>query len=338
MSHDTKKIVIFIAAGMFLTGCSAGKILLQQAEAGKTEAIDVQTTGDMEYCAVRDTYAYSQPFANEEKGTIHIRKGVTISFTEIRTQKEGGSQSVWGQYEDGWIPIQTDGVVYMEKALWEEDKDFDTSLTYIAKEDVYGYEEPSMNASAVVKMPAQTEMKFIKALLDSSYNTWAQDTQGDWYLVQSSTETYFALQSDVLSQQSEDEKEQSVQSQDSQVQETPVEQIIVEKPVYIYETQPYTYSDSYYILPYSSTYLLDDSDLYGLSAQELCYARNEIYARHGRMFVSSELQNYFNSQGWYSPSIAPEDFPESLLSSVETQNIQTILNRENAIGMYYPAP
>ena len=41
-----------------------------------------------------------------------------------------------------------------------------------------------------------------------------------------------------------------------------------------------------YIIPDSDTKLLTDSDIEGLSARELNYAKNEIYARHGRISVS----------------------------------------------------
>jgi hypothetical protein len=60
-------------------------------------------------------------------------------------------------------------------------------------------------------------------------------------------------------------------------------------------------SDDYedYILPDSDTVLLTEADIADLSLQEINYAKNEIYARHGRKFKSSELQNYFNSKYWY---------------------------------------
>lgn len=50
-----------------------------------------------------------------------------------------------------------------------------------------------------------------------------------------------------------------------------------------------------YILPDSDSRYLTDSDVRGLSANELMLARNEIYARHGRKFKDSELQNYFTA-------------------------------------------
>lgn len=87
-------------------------------------------------------------------------------------------------------------------------------------------------------------------------------------------------------------------------------------------------ADSGYILPQSSARLLTERDLSGLSLREINYAKNEIYARHGRMFNSRELQDYFNSQSWYSGAVSPEDFSESVLSDVEKQNAQFLSSAE----------
>ena len=87
-------------------------------------------------------------------------------------------------------------------------------------------------------------------------------------------------------------------------------------------------TSSEYILPDSSQRVLADSEVSGLSKQELRLARNEIYARHGRRFDDQELQNYFNSKSWYSGTINPSDFSESLLSSTEKNNIDTIKKYE----------
>ena len=67
------------------------------------------------------------------------------------------------------------------------------------------------------------------------------------------------------------------------------------------------YSDSSeeneYVLPDSANRKLKKSDLKGLSKEELRIARNEIYARHGRMFDDKNLQKYFDSQSWYEGTV-----------------------------------
>lgn len=51
-----------------------------------------------------------------------------------------------------------------------------------------------------------------------------------------------------------------------------------------------------FILPESEYQYLSESDLSNLTLKGLCYAKNEIYARHGRKFKSKELQEYFSKQ------------------------------------------
>ena len=67
-------------------------------------------------------------------------------------------------------------------------------------------------------------------------------------------------------------------------------------------------------------------DLSILDSYGLKITRNEIFARHGRMFDDQELQDYFNSKSWYRGTIRPEDFSESMLSETEKANIETIKN------------
>jgi hypothetical protein len=79
-----------------------------------------------------------------------------------------------------------------------------------------------------------------------------------------------------------------------------------------------------YILPDSSTKYFTIDDVNWLKTDEIRLAINEIYARHGRMFKSEELQNYFNSKSWYNPSIPADQFDDSVLNDCERHNIQVL--------------
>src|SRR5215211_1394362 len=68
--------------------------------------------------------------------------------------------------------------------------------------------------------------------------------------------------------------------------------------------------------------------LHGLSLHELRLLRNEIYARHGRMFRAEWLQQYFFFQPWYSPQ---ENFKDEELSGNDKLNVETIVKYENKI-------
>lgn len=90
-----------------------------------------------------------------------------------------------------------------------------------------------------------------------------------------------------------------------------------------------------YIIPDSNSKLLTDSDIEGLSAKELNYAKNEIYARHGRKFDSAELQSYFDSKSWYSGVYSPSEFDAesgSLLNETEKKNAEFLKDAENELA------
>ncbi len=83
-----------------------------------------------------------------------------------------------------------------------------------------------------------------------------------------------------------------------------------------------------YILPTSSDVYLTEDDIKDLTLQEINYAKNEIYARHGRKFKSKELKQYFNSKSWYNGTIKGSDFDENSLSEVERANVKLLKDRE----------
>jgi hypothetical protein len=74
--------------------------------------------------------------------------------------------------------------------------------------------------------------------------------------------------------------------------------------------------------------LISDQMLRGLSLHELRLLRNEIYARHGRIFKTVWIQQYFGGQPWYDPK---EDFKDEEISGSDKTNIETIVNYENKL-------
>ncbi len=87
-----------------------------------------------------------------------------------------------------------------------------------------------------------------------------------------------------------------------------------------------------YVIPDSASRYLVRSDLENLTADQLRIARNEIYARHGRMFDDEQLQAYFNSKSWYTGTISPADFSEDMLNDYERENTYIISDYEKEMG------
>lgn len=73
---------------------------------------------------------------------------------------------------------------------------------------------------------------------------------------------------------------------------------------------------------------ITEQALHGLSLHELRLLRNEVYARHGRMFRADWLQQYFYMQPWYTPD---QNFKDESLSGTDKLNVETIVRFENRI-------
>ncbi len=77
--------------------------------------------------------------------------------------------------------------------------------------------------------------------------------------------------------------------------------------------------------PDASMRLLGHVDVCNLSKEELRLMRNEIFARHGYIFKSADLNEYFNRQPWYSGRYSDVS---SMLSEVENKNVAFIKQYE----------
>jgi hypothetical protein len=70
---------------------------------------------------------------------------------------------------------------------------------------------------------------------------------------------------------------------------------------------------------------LKDDFLTGMLLEDLQKLRNEVYARHGKVFKDKALQNYFSSLAWYKPN---PDYRESMLTPIERENVKLIAKYE----------
>lgn len=78
-----------------------------------------------------------------------------------------------------------------------------------------------------------------------------------------------------------------------------------------------------FIFPDSDSVVEDSGDIEQLSDQDLRIAINEIYARHGYHFSTSEMQNYFNNTDWYyDQGITSQSEIQSKLNSTEKENLR----------------
>lgn len=98
------------------------------------------------------------------------------------------------------------------------------------------------------------------------------------------------------------------------------------------------YDVSQYVIPVSSIMKLESYHMANLSDNELWIARNEIYARHGKLFKNEYLQAYFNACSWYQPKEGKTDVSERELNEMELANLDLIVAAESAYEMAHPYP
>ncbi|MGN4425729.1 TcaA 3rd/4th domain-containing protein [Bacillus cereus group sp. MYBK30-1] len=99
-----------------------------------------------------------------------------------------------------------------------------------------------------------------------------------------------------------------------------------EKTVIYNVTPPVTTQYVYngFIFPDSDIRKLTSADLGYLTKEQLKIARNEIYARHGHIFQTKDMQAYFSKQSWYREN----PYFTGALTNIESYNVELIKSRE----------
>lgn len=92
-----------------------------------------------------------------------------------------------------------------------------------------------------------------------------------------------------------------------------------------------------YVIPDSNSRYLSVEDLVDLTHEELCFARNEIFARHGWIFAHPVLAEYFGAKNWYVGTLTAAQFNTGVFNEYESANIHFIKDYEDKWfgGSYY---
>ena len=115
----------------------------------------------------------------------------------------------------------------------------------------------------------------------------------------------------------------------------PVPTVIATTVPTVVPAAPVVTTSNYYIFPDSSGSYLSRAQVDSLTLYEMYLARNEIYARHGRIFKNSDLREYFGNQAWYVPMYSAETFDEGVFNAYEKENIKLIKSVEQSYGSPY---
>lgn len=85
------------------------------------------------------------------------------------------------------------------------------------------------------------------------------------------------------------------------------------------------YAQGFGRYPVASNRILTYDDVAYMNKKDLTIMRNEIFARHGYIFKTQEMIEYFSKQNWYRPLY---DDVYKDLSDIENKNIQYIKSFE----------
>ena len=100
--------------------------------------------------------------------------------------------------------------------------------------------------------------------------------------------------------------------------------------------------DDGFVLPNSSNIYLTTDDLNDLKSKAeksdytyselLRYAVNEIYARHGYLFKTKELEEFYSQYQWYIELQKIIEVPWGKMNEYEQSNLILLLNEEKAVN------
>lgn len=113
-------------------------------------------------------------------------------------------------------------------------------------------------------------------------------------------------------------------------EKTLTEQKTILKCIEYFKNKEYEGNQRYYTVADSEKWKeLTFADGEALQRLYIKALRNEMYARHGRIFTTPEMKQIFESLPWYKPR---PDFKEAELNEIEKKNVEFILEYEKKMG------
>lgn len=93
---------------------------------------------------------------------------------------------------------------------------------------------------------------------------------------------------------------------------------------YVNRTPPQFYAKHKGAYPQTDSRLMDSAEVRKLDKKDLKIMRNEIYARHGLIFKTPALREYFTKEDWYKPLYKDVGDVDQTLNSIELANVKLI--------------
>ena len=118
---------------------------------------------------------------------------------------------------------------------------------------------------------------------------------------------------EIAQNDSSDEKKDSETSEESSVADSSEDADDDKTPAQIMD------ADDGYIFPDVGSAYLDEEDIKALTTEEIQYAINEVYARHGLKFTKQSNKERFEKKKWYTGTVDDQD--DIKLNQYEKKNV-----------------
>ncbi|MDA1635702.1 YARHG domain-containing protein [Bacillus cereus] len=290
------------------------QLRISEKQGNGIERADFSLTKDGKYFFIFDRYklkakTYYTTLLSNEKGTSLKMNGKEIDKTDDKKFEKQygpflpGTQVFQSEYKNDYVKLsREEKVVLMKQGQNNVTIDLTLQGQYITVQTNAPGATLYVNQKPVTALAGE-EIKWGPVATDGSATIYLE-RNGESGRETTKVETVTALSSYNLPFKKESTEKTVVYN----VTPTP--------------TTRYVYNG--FIFPDSDIRKLTSTDLTYVSKEQLKIARNEIYARHGHIFQTKDMQAYFSKQSWYREN----PYFTGKLTDIESYNVELIKSRE----------
>lgn len=243
-----------------------------------------------------------------DKSEVPVTK---MAVDDVYRQKTGEKYDFMYTWPIAFLPREKKVVECTYNVQWEYDRGLDGGFTYIAKTGALWHGNLDY-ADFFIVLDSITYRFFKSGNYDFKISPPGYKLNGqviEWHFTNWKPSTDFTVSYDQILHNEDPAVVQSISDH------------------FYYKKKTYDGNKRYYTIDDIGGYTASPDELYGRFYLKVL--RNEIYARHGKIFKSESLQAVFGNQSWYKPN---PNFAESMLNEYEKANVNFILNYEKKRG------
>ena len=252
--------------------------------------------------SVQSTVKADSPESREPDGA-----GKTDGAPE--TAQSAGMEEHSGGEPDGLERVETKDYIFGFPAGWQGKyriEDREGTFPYVLVQQKASYEK--MGDGMLFAVAAYQDGSYVNL---PDYHIWAYDKE-TVYVMSEPTDVCFYTEDEAVMAEYSD-------------MAASIEEI---RKTFRVKEGNASYDGDQYLFPNSSYIYLKQEDLWNLTPESLRIAKNEIFARHGYLFSSQDLAEYFDSRNWYEGKVPAGKFDSGVFNEFEAANVNLIAKYE----------